>query len=77
MSEPWAASMSGVPWNAEKMDNAVKQLRNRATVSFVVGADGMENVVDLDERVFSKRPDLILKISNVEEKGHYTEDFSG
>ncbi|MGF9698635.1 hypothetical protein [Paenibacillus sp. MABNR03] len=75
MSEPWTASMGGVPWNAEKMDNAVKQLRNRATVSFVVGADGMDDVVDLDERVFSKRPDLILKITNVEEKGRYTEEF--
>lgn len=75
MSEPWTASMSGVPWNTAKMDNAVKQLRNRATISFVVGADVMEDVAELDKRVFSKRPDLILKITNVEEKGRYTEEF--
>jgi hypothetical protein len=36
MSEPWAASMSGVPWNTDKMNSAVKQLRNRATIGFVV-----------------------------------------
>ncbi|WP_246059635.1 hypothetical protein [Paenibacillus lautus] len=39
MSEPWAASMGGVPWNTDKMNSAVKQLRNRATIGFVVEQD--------------------------------------
>ncbi|GGD81997.1 hypothetical protein [Paenibacillus nasutitermitis] len=75
MSEPWAASMSGVPWNLEKMNSAVKQLRNRAAISFVVGTDETDDLLKLDERVFSKRPDLILHISNREDKGRYTEKF--
>jgi len=73
MSEPWSASMSGVPWNMDKMNNAVKQLRNRATISFRFGTDSIDDLVKLDEQVFSQRPDLILYISNPEEK--YSEQF--
>jgi len=75
MSEPWAASMSGVPWTTSKMNNAVKQLRNRATISFVFGLDSKDDLLLLDKQVFSKRPDLILSIYNPEEKGRYTENF--
>ncbi|MEF2246347.1 hypothetical protein [Paenibacillus sp. IITD108] len=75
MSEPWAASMSGVPWTASKMNSAVKQLRNRATISFVVGSDLTDDLLLLDKQVFSKRPDLILSVYNPEEKGRYTEKF--
>jgi hypothetical protein len=63
MSEPWAASMSGAPWNDDKMINAITQLRNRATISFVVGLDEVHDLRRLDEHVFAKRPDLILSIS--------------
>ena len=75
MSEPWAASMSGVPWTTSKMNNAVTQLRNRATISFVVGSDSIDDLLLLDEQVFSKRPDLILSVYNPEEKGRYSEKF--
>ncbi|PJN56985.1 hypothetical protein PAEVO_37110 [Paenibacillus sp. GM2FR] len=75
MSEPWAASMDGVPWNTDKMNSAVKQLRNRATIGFVVGVDEAEDLLKLDEQVFSKRPDLILHIYHAEVKGRYTEEF--
>ncbi|MCG7409560.1 hypothetical protein MH117_19310 [Paenibacillus sp. ACRRX] len=75
MNKPWHASMHGTPWNAEKMSAAVKQLRNRATVSFVVGADLTEDLLELDARVFAKRPDLILHIWNRDEKARYKEEF--
>ncbi|WP_440111430.1 hypothetical protein [Paenibacillus sp. QZ-Y1] len=72
MNEPWAASMSGVPWSEDKMDNAINQLRNRATISFVVGLDELHDLRKLDEHVFAKRPDLILFISNTDAKGRYS-----
>ncbi|WP_340398328.1 hypothetical protein [Paenibacillus sp. FSL H8-0079] len=75
MSEPWAASMSGAPWNDDKMSNAITQLRNRATVSFVAGLDEVHDLRQLDEHVFAKRPDLILSISNTDVKGRYTEEL--
>lgn len=75
MSEPWAASMSGAPWSTDKMHSAVKQLRNRATIGFVVGADDAEDLLKLDEQVFSKRPDLILHIYHAEANGRYTDEF--
>ncbi|MGX4585667.1 hypothetical protein [Paenibacillus chitinolyticus] len=75
MSKPWHASMQGTPWNEEKMSAAVEQLRHRATVSFTVGADLMEDLLELDARVFAKRPDLILHLWNRDEKARYTEEF--
>ncbi|MFD2114296.1 hypothetical protein ACFSTH_01095 [Paenibacillus yanchengensis] len=68
MAEIWHASMQGVPWTVEKMSAAVKQLRNRATISFVIGVDRTEDLVELDKRVFAKRPDLILYIWNRDAK---------
>lgn len=37
MSDVWTASMSGGPWSTDKIGSAVKQLRHRATIGFVVG----------------------------------------
>ncbi len=75
MNKPWHASMQGTPWNEEKMSAAVEQLRNRATVSFVVGVDLTEDLLELDAQVFAKRPDLILYIWNRDAKARYTEEF--
>lgn len=74
MSEPWTASMRGIPWSMDKMESAVKQLRNRASLEFVVGSDNAVDLLKLDEWVFSKRPDLILHIYIPEEAGQYTEE---
>lgn len=75
MNEPWAASMGGVPWNEDKMDKAINQLRNRATISYIVGLDEVLDLRKLDELVFAKRPDLILNVSNIDVKGQYSEEF--
>ncbi|WP_020618295.1 hypothetical protein [Paenibacillus daejeonensis] len=75
MSEIWTASMGGVPWDADKMEQAVSQLRHRGTISFVVGSDTTEDLQELDRRVFARRPDLILKIDNPQEEDRYSEDF--
>ncbi|SEO77035.1 hypothetical protein [Paenibacillus sp. OK076] len=75
MNEPWAASMRGVPWNEDKMNKAIIQLRNRATISFVVGLDEVRDLRKLDELVFATRPDLILNVSNIDVKGRYSEEF--
>ncbi|WP_145411287.1 leucine-rich repeat domain-containing protein [Paenibacillus xylanexedens] len=74
MSEVWAASMSGVPWTMDKMDDAVRHLRNRATVSYVVGVDKLDDLMGLDQHVFAKRPDLILYVSNVEKNSPCPEE---
>lgn len=57
------------------MSAAVEHLRHRATVSFVVGADLTEDLLELDARVFAKRPDLILYIWNKDEKARYTDEI--
>ncbi|REK75096.1 hypothetical protein [Paenibacillus paeoniae] len=75
MSAIWHASIQGVPWDAEKMIHAVNHLRNRATVSFRVGADTIDDLIELDTKVFAKRPDLILFISTMDQKTRYTEEF--
>ncbi|MCM3170898.1 hypothetical protein [Paenibacillus sp. MER 99-2] len=74
MSEVWAASMSGAPWTIDKMDDAVRHLRNRATVSYVVGVDKLDDLMGLDQHVFAKRPDLILYVSNVEKNSSCPEE---
>lgn len=63
MSEIWTASMNGVPWTHQKMEQAVAQLRHRATVSYVAGSDREEDLLELDRRVLARRPDLILQVS--------------
>lgn len=77
MSELWHASIQGVPWNAEKMHQAVHLLRRRATVHFRVDADTYEDLAELDAKVFSARPDLILHISHMDPKGVYSSGFLG
>lgn len=64
----WHASMGGMPWTLKKMETAITQLRHRATISFVIGADKVENLVELDRTLFVKRPDLILSLWNKETK---------
>lgn len=65
----------GVPWNEDKMNKAIIQLRNRATISFVVGLDEVRDLRKLDEHVFATRPDLILNVSNIDVKERYSEEF--
>ncbi|WP_339273958.1 hypothetical protein MKY59_23095 [Paenibacillus sp. FSL W8-0426] len=75
MSGSWHASMQGVPWNEDKMNEAVRCLRHRATVSIAVGADQTEDLFALDKQVFFRRPDLILHVWNRDEKASYTKEF--
>jgi len=77
MSETWHASIQGIPWNAEKMDQAVNLLRRRGTVHFRVGADTFEDLAALDTNVFAARPDLILHISNADPTAAYSSGFLG
>ncbi|WFR65118.1 hypothetical protein P9222_14575 [Paenibacillus amylolyticus] len=77
MGEAWHASIQGIPWNAEKMNQAVNLLRRRATVHFRVGADTFEDLAELDAKVFAARPDLILHISNADPKEAYSSGFLG
>ncbi|MEK3703952.1 hypothetical protein MKY87_07445 [Paenibacillus sp. FSL R7-0198] len=77
MNKTWHASIQGVPWNAEKMHQAVHLLRRRATVHFRVGADTYEELAELDAKVFFARPDLILHISHMDPKGVYSSGFLG
>lgn len=56
----WAHSMNGVPWTAKKMRQAVSTLREGASVTFAFGADPLERLLELDEKVLALRPDLQL-----------------
>ncbi len=75
MSEPWIHSMNGVPWTIPKMQEAALLLRRRASIGFVFGADKLSDLVELDELLFAKRPDLILNIGSTASKGEYTEEW--
>ncbi len=75
MGEIWTGSMSGAPWTTEKIENAVKHLRKRATVSFVAGVDKLDDLASLDTELFAKRPDLILSVSNSDSKSRYPEEI--
>nr|WP_260866526.1 hypothetical protein [Paenibacillus xylanexedens] len=77
MTQIWHASMQGMPWNEEKMSQAVQHLRRRATVHFRVGVDTVEDLAQLDAKVFSARPDLILHISNADVHAKYESSFLG
>ncbi|MGQ8872704.1 hypothetical protein [Paenibacillus sp. TSA_86.1] len=77
MTQFWHASIQGMPWNEEKMNQAVQHLRRRATVHFRVGVDTYEDLTELDMNVFAVRPDLILHISNADLKAKYTSIFLG
>lgn len=71
----WTSSMNGAPWTKGKMDQAVKQLRERALISYVIDVDKPQDLLDLDQHVFAKRPDLVLSISQVDMKGRYTKEL--
>ncbi|GGF67711.1 hypothetical protein GCM10010912_10880 [Paenibacillus albidus] len=75
MGEEWVHSMSGVPWTSAKMNKAVQKLRHRATIGFAYETDHADDLVKLDERVFAKRPDLILHVWATGKKGGYSEEF--
>ncbi len=57
------------------MDQAVKQLRERALISYVIDVDKPRDLLDLDQHIFAKRPDLILSVSQVDMKGRYTKEL--
>lgn len=65
MQEGWTSSMNGAPWTKIKMNQATKQLRHRALISFVIDIDELEDLQELDQRVFAKRPDLILSVTQI------------
>lgn len=67
--------MNGAPWTKGKMDQAVKQLRKRALISYVIDIDKPQDLLELDRHVFAKRPDLVLSISQVDMKGRYTKEL--
>ncbi|MHA7962594.1 leucine-rich repeat domain-containing protein [Paenibacillus sp. CAU 1782] len=75
MGEIWPGSMSGVPWTTKKIKDAVRHLRNRATVSFLAGVDTLDDLVRLDNELFSRRPDLILSVSHSDAKSRYSEEL--
>lgn len=77
MTAFWHASIQGMPWNEEKMHQAVQHLRRRAVVHFRVGVDTYEDLSKLDADVFSVRPDLILHISNADPKSKLPSSFLG
>nr|WP_154887881.1 hypothetical protein [Paenibacillus xylanexedens] len=77
MTSIWHASIQGMPWNEEKMNQAVQHLRRRATVHFRVGVDTYEDLTELDMNVFAARHDLILHISNADPKAEYPSSFLG
>lgn len=65
MSEEWISSMNGAPWTKLKMIEATKRLRHRALISFVIDLDKLEDLQELDQRVFAERPDLILSVTQI------------
>ncbi|MEK4042607.1 hypothetical protein NSU18_03025 [Paenibacillus sp. FSL H8-0048] len=71
----WTSSMNGAPWTKGKMDQAVKQLRERALISYVFDVDKPQDLLDLDQHVFAERPDLVLSISQADTKGRYTKEL--
>lgn len=75
MGETWTSSMNGAPWTKNKMNKAIKILDTRATISFVIDIDKIDDLLALDQQVFSKRQDFILSISSVDMKGRYTKEL--
>ncbi|WP_340023630.1 hypothetical protein MHI24_00645 [Paenibacillus sp. FSL K6-1096] len=71
----WTSSMNGAPWTTSKMNQSVKQLRERALISYVIDVDKLEDLRELDRHVFAKRPDLVLSVSQADMKGRYTKEL--
>jgi hypothetical protein len=71
----WTSSMNGAPWTRGKMDQAEKDLRQRALISYVINVDKPQDLQELDQHLFAKRPDLVLSISHVDTKGRYTQEL--
>lgn len=66
--------MDGVPWTKAKMTKAVEILRTDAAVTFAFGAEKLSVLEELDEMVFSVRPDLILHVWSVSDKRIITDE---
>lgn len=75
MGDVWTGSVSGVPWTTKKIEDAVRHLRRRATVSFLAGVDTLDDLARLDNELFSRRPDLILSVSHSDAKSRYMEEL--
>ncbi|MFC6650836.1 hypothetical protein [Paenibacillus rhizoplanae] len=71
----WTSSMNGAPWTKSKMSTAVKQLRERALISYVIDVDKLQDLQELDQHVFAERPDLVLSISQADRKVRYSEEL--
>ncbi|MEK4516042.1 hypothetical protein NSS64_12240 [Paenibacillus sp. FSL H8-0122] len=71
----WTSSMNGAPWTRGKMDQAVKELRQRALISYVIDVDKLQDLQELDQHVFAERPDLVLSISQADKNGRYTKEL--
>ncbi|MFD1906677.1 hypothetical protein ACFSQ7_25810 [Paenibacillus rhizoplanae] len=67
--------MNGAPWTKSKMSTAVKQLRERALISYVIDVDKLQDLQELDQHVFAERPDLVLSISQADRKVRYSEEL--
>ena len=65
MTEKWIHSMHGVPWTKTKMKKAVEILRPNASVTFAFGAEKLSVLEELNEIVFSIRPDLTFHVWSV------------
>lgn len=57
------------------MDQAVKELRQRALISYVIDVDKLQDLQELDQHVFAERPDLVLSISQADKNGRYTKEL--
>ncbi len=66
----WDRSMDGVPWTPSKMQRAVKVLRPGASVSFAFHAEPLERLALLDDKVFRRRPDLVLHVWSTSASNH-------
>lgn len=75
MKKVWTGSVVGAPWTPRKIGDAARHLRNRATVSFLDGVDTLDDLAELDKKLFSRRPDLILSVSHSDAKSRYSEEL--
>lgn len=57
------------------MDSAVEHLRHRGTIVYTVGVDPIDDLFELDERVFAARPDLILRLDQADGKTRFAEPY--
>lgn len=66
--------MDGVPWTKKKMKEAVKILRQGASVTFAFGAEKLTALQELNDEVFALRPDLVFHAWSVTTKRIITDE---